>query len=383
MDITPAYSHHSKYSSLKEALIDFGNHARAHGLNVGVQESLEVLEAAKNGFLKNIKTFKYALKAIYCSSEEEGVIFEKLFDWYWEREKLLIQSKTTYKNKSNLQKKNQGSLVMLGKGEQEEGREEAKKVSGANTIQRLRKTDFSKIEEIDSQFLEDIAMKLWQQMSLRLKRKMKFSKSKGDIDLRQTIRASIEQGGELIHLKYKNKKKRKQRLIMLLDVSGSMDKYSFFLLRFLCALSVHFEKIEAFIFSTKLIRITDYLASKNLSHTLAVLSQKADNWSSGTKIGECLKTFNEEYAKRILNGHSTVIILSDGLDTGKPEVLAEATKKIKLRTNQLIWLNPLKGMKGYEPIQKGMSAALPEVDIFRTAHNLDSILELEKLLTQV
>ena len=181
----------------------------------------------------------------------------------------------------------------------------------------------------------------------------------------------------------KNRKPRKQRLIILLDVSGSMDKYSFFLLRFVVALRSHFEKIEAFIFSTKLVRITDYLHSKNLELTLSLLSQKADNWSSGTKIGECFKIFNAQYAKRVLNGHSTTIVLSDGLDTGGPELLAAELKKVKLRTRQLIWLNPLKGMQGYEPIQKGMSAALPEIDVFRPAHNLDSILELEKFLIGV
>jgi uncharacterized protein with von Willebrand factor type A (vWA) domain len=114
-----------------------------------------------------------------------------------------------------------------------------------------------------------------------------------------------------------------------------------------------------------------------------MLSRKADIWSSGTKIGACLQHFNEQYAKRILNGHSTVIVLSDGLDTGKPELLATELQKINLRTRKMIWLNPLKGMSGYQPVQQGMKAALPEVDVFRSAHNLNSILELENFLLHV
>ena len=377
------FSHHSGYKNISEAIIDFGNHARENGLNVGVQETLEALDMAEKRFINNIKTFKYALKAIYCCTQEDQVIFDKIFDWFWEREKLLVKSKTTYKNQTNLQKKSKGSVVMLGRGKQEADAQESRNTSGANSIERLRRTDFTKLEDIESQFLEQLAMRLWRQMSLRLKRKMKSAKTKGRVDLRNTIRHSISHGGDPIELMMKNKKPRKQRLIILLDVSGSMDKYSFFLLRFVVALRSHFGKIEAFIFSTKLIRITDFLQSKNLPLTLALLSQKADNWSGGTKIGECLKAFNEKYAKRILNGHSTTIVLSDGLDTGKPEILAAELKKIKLRTRQLIWLNPLKGMQGYEPIQKGMSAALPEVDVFRTAHNLDSILELEQFLLNV
>ncbi len=375
--------HHTDYSNIPEAILAFGQLARFNGLNVGVQETIDALEAAKLGVIGEKKAFRFALKSIFCASKEDIEVFDKIYDWFWGYKKGGLKSKTTYKNRSNLQKKSVASVVMMGKGESKDEGEESKNVSGANRIARLRKTDFSKIEEIDSEFLEELAIKLWQQMSLRLKRKMKFSTNKGRLDLRRTIRSSISHGGEPIELKRKKRAPRKQRLIVLLDVSGSMDKYSFFLLRFICALRTHFESIEAFIFSTHLIRITDYLHAKNLVLTLAVLSAKADNWSSGTKIGECFKDFNERFAKQVLNGQSTTIVLSDGLDTGKPEVLETELKKIKLRTRRLIWLNPLKGMKGYEPIQKGMSAALPNVDVFRSAHNLDSILQLEELLLSV
>ncbi len=379
----PDYPHFSNYDSLTEALIDFGNLARRHGLMVGTQETLTTLSAAEKGLIDDRRALRFALKAIYCCDREEREVFDKIFDWFWSKERLRVQGKTTLKNQSNLRKKEQGSLVMMGMGRQEEGKEDAKRVSGANAVERLRKTDFSKIQEIDSAYLEELAMKLWREMSLRLKRKMNRSNKKDQLDIRQTIREGIGQGGDLIKLRYKSRKKRKERLILLLDVSGSMDRYSFFLLRFICALGVHFERIEAFIFSTTLMRITDHLKSKNLELILPALSAHTQNWSSGTKIGECLKAFNEKYAKSVLNGSSTVIILSDGLDTGEPEVLARETKRINRRTRRLVWLNPLKGMKGYQPIQKGMSAALPQVHEFRSAHNLDSLLELENLLADV
>ncbi len=376
-------THFTAYPTVSEAIIGFGQFAREHGLNVGVQETLDAIQAADYGIVTATSTFKYALKSIYCTSEEDIQVFDKIYDWFWDYNISGAKGKTIFKNQSNLKKKSSASLVMMGKGNHEEGTTDSKNVSGANTMTRLRKTDFSKIEDIDSAYLEELAIQLWQQMSLRLKRKMKNSNTKGRLDLRRTIRSSISHGGDPIDLKRKNRKPRRQRLIILLDVSGSMDKYSFFLLRFICALRMHFESIEAFIFSTNLIRITDYLESKNLKQTLAVLSAKADNWSSGTKIGECFKDFNEQHAKRVLNGHSTTIVLSDGLDTGEPELLATELRKIQLRTRQLIWLNPLKGMVGYEPIQKGMSAALPNVDVFKSAHSLDSILELEDLLISI
>ena len=117
-----------------------------------------------------------------------------------------------------------------------------------------------------------------------------------------------------------------------------------------------------------------------MAGALAMVSQHAKHWSSGTKIGECLTDFNDNYAKRYLNGKTMTIVLSDGLDTGEPAILDAAMQQIKLRTKKLIWLNPLKGMRGYEPIQMGMKAALPSLNHFGSAHNFESLLTIEKLL---
>ncbi|MEL6850482.1 MAG: VWA domain-containing protein, partial [Bacteroidota bacterium] len=349
----------------------------------GIGESLEAMRAAEEGLIQSQDLWRYSLKALFCNEEEEGPVFDLLFDQYWGKEKMAVGSRVDFFNQSNLIKKGQGSVVMLGKGESEGEEQESKQVSGANGVERLTTTDFAKLNEVDSDMLEELAEELWRQMSMRLRRKFKAAKTHGPVDLRKTIRQNITNGGIPIDLRRRKKLLRKPRLIVLLDVSGSMDKYSFFLLRFVCALKQHFEKIEAFLFSTRLIRISDHLEAHDLARTLVQLSAQANNWSSGTRIGECLRTFNEAHARSILAGHSTTIILSDGLDTGLPEVLAEQVNAIKLRTRRLIWLNPLKGMEGYQPIQRGMKAALPEVDVFESAHNLASLLALEKYLEYV
>ena len=169
-------------------------------------------------------------------------------------------------------------------------------------------------------------------------------------------------------------------MIVLLDVSGSMDKYSFFLLRFIYALQCNFERVDSFVFSTELTCITDVMKSGRLPQSLASLGDRAEAWSSGTRIGACFQEFNRAFAKQLLSRNALVIILSDGLDTGEPAVLQKEMKRISSRAKKVIWLNPLKGMKDYQPIARGMSAALPMVDVFNSAHNLDSILELEKYL---
>ena len=371
------------HHSLSESIIGFAQYARSQGLKVGIGESKEALKAAEYGMIFHKDRFRFALKALFCSSKEEGNQFDQLFDQYWGKEKGAIRSRMEFHNQSNLLKKGKSSLVMMGRGKSEEAKEESKNISGANAVERLTTTDFSKVSEVESQWLEELAEKLWKQMSLRLKRRLKKASYKGQIDLRKTIRRNISAGGIPVQLMHRQQIPRKQRLIVLLDVSGSMDKYSFFLLRFICALKAHFEKIEAFLFSTRLIRISDYLNAENLAHTLKALSAKANNWSGGTQIGNCLRMFNEQYARIALAGHSTTLILSDGLDTGEPGLLADELHKIHLRTNRLIWLNPLKGMERYQPIQRGMKAALPEIDLFRSAHNLQSLLELEKYLIHV
>lgn len=365
------------------AVIAFAQFVRASGLNVGIQETLDALEASRAGILEDRTAFRYALKALFCCHQEDGPLFDRLFKQYWDTEGEIVRPLKKAFRQSVYMRKHQSSLVMMGRGRSQEEAETGKNVSGANAMERLRETDFSKVNEMERELLEELAMRLWKEMSRRLRRRRRASAVKGRIDLRRTIRRSVSLGGDPIELMRLDRKPRKQRLVMLLDVSGSMDKYSFFLLRFIFALQEHFEQIEAFTFSTELQRITNFLRSGGLQAALDLLSAKAEAWSSGTKIGACLKVFNETYAKRVLAGNSMVIVLSDGLDTGPPEALAAELQQIAMRSRRLVWLNPLKGTKGYEPTARGMNAALPLISDFRAAHNLESLLELENLLVHV
>ena len=368
--------------SITEGIVAFSQFARSHGLNVGIQETQDALQSVTEPLLTNGALFKSALKTIFCASPEDRRLFDRLFVLFWDTnptDLVVRKNKTTVQGA--IENKANPSLVMLGRGKTDEDAEEGKNVSGANEIERLKTTDFSKIGEIDADPLESIARKLFREMAIRLRRRRKETRRNGPINLRRTIRRSLSYGGEPIDLFRKAQRPKKQRLIVLLDVSGSMDKYSFYLLRFVCALREHFRQLEAFVFSTSLIRISKLLQPNQLELVLATISQQADNWSGGTKIGECLTTFFDRYGKQTLNGSPIVLILSDGLDTGDPNLVSEALVKIQKRAKKVIWLNPLKGMKGYEPLAGGMQAALPWVDVFQSAHNLESLLELENILS--
>jgi uncharacterized protein with von Willebrand factor type A (vWA) domain len=371
-------------STITESIVAFAQFVRSHGLNIGIQETELALIAAEKQLLHNRKDFKNALKIIFCTNPEERQLYEKLFSLYWDTNPVdLREQKNETTIRGVVEKKTNRSLVMLGKGKQEDETAEAKNISGANEVERLQTTDFSKLHDIETRQLEEIAAKLFKEMATRLRRRMKENPKEGTVNLRRTIRRSIQFGGEPIELYHRSKKFKKHRLIVLLDVSGSMDKYSFFLLRFICALRENFRQAEAFVFSTSLIRISKSLQHNYLDAVLSAISQKADNWSGGTKIGDCLRQFNDQYGKRLLNGLPFVIILSDGLDTGTPETLSRELQKIKRRSKKLIWLNPLKGMTGYEPTARGMKEAMPSLDEFYPAHNLQSLIALENILSDV
>jgi hypothetical protein len=381
MDRVQAY----QSRNLTESLVAFAQFVRQHGMNVGIQESQEALLAAQTGLLSDRSLLRHGLKALFTKTPEEGPVFEKLFALYWDSNPVDLKSrKGTTKVQGSFQKKANASVVMLGQGKNDSAQqEEAREVSGANATERLKKTDLSKLSTSESEELEKIAEKLFRQMAARLRRRMKHSNKQGQLQLRSTIRKSLCNGGEPMELVFRKQTPKKQRLIVLLDVSGSMDKYSFFLLRFICALKSHFRQLEAYVFSTRLKRISKALQLRRIDEVLRQIGEQSDHWSSGTKIGECLQQFNEKYGKRQLNGSPTVIILSDGLDTGEISLLAGEMKKIQRRSKKLIWLNPLKGSRDYSPEARGMKAALPSIDDFRTAHNIESLLELENILLHV
>ena len=216
-------------STVTESIVAFAQFVRSHGLNIGVEETELALLAAEKKLLPDRKNFKNALKVIFCTTPEERQLFEKLFILYWDTNPMDLRET---KNKTSVhgvvEKKTNRSLVMPGRGKTEEETAEAKNISGANEAERLQKMDFAAIHEMDARLLEEIAAKLFKEMSVRLRRRMKESRKEGPINFRRTIRRSIGAGGEPIELFHKSKRPKKHRLIVLLDVSGSMDKYRFF-----------------------------------------------------------------------------------------------------------------------------------------------------------
>lgn len=371
--------------SFKERLIDFTIYCRERQFVLGPQETRDAFEISERGYFLDRKLFQYSLKAIYCKRKEHFDRFDEMFNRFWSRyyEEKLEQRKSVIKQKKK--EPETETIIFLGakfNKPRQEKQEEAKQTKGANENIRLRQTDFSKVEVTDKERLEELAEELFHQMSMRFKRRQENA-NKRIIDIRKTIRKSVPKGGWMLDLSYKKKRKEKRKVVFILDVSGSMDTYSFYLLKYILVLKKYFKELEFFTFSTELTHITPMLRENNEKEIVKKIGKGVHSWSSGTKIGESLKEFLSVYGSKFLSQKHIVVILSDGLETGNVTQLKEAVQTIHRKCKILVWLNPLKGMKDYQPIQKGMVNVMPHLDAFESAHNLDSLLKLEKLLMDV
>ena len=371
--------------SFKERLVDFILYCRERQFMLSPQQTQEAFEIAKKGYFLDRKLFQYSLKAIYCSRKEQFERFDEMFQRFWSRHYVEKLEERKIQVKPRVEKSDASSIIFLGAtftDHRKKEKKETKQTKGANETVRLRRTDFTKVDVTDKEKLEELAEELFHQMSVRFKRKQE-SANRGAIDIRRTVRNSISKGGMMLDLVHKKKRKEKRKVVFLLDVSGSMDTYSFYLLRYVLVLKKYFKALEFFTFSTHLTHVTPMLRERNEKDVLALVGSNVQTWSSGTKIGESLTEFLSVYGHRFLSQKHVVIILSDGLETGSVTQLKEAVSTIRRKCKTLVWLNPLKGMKGYEPIQKGMVNVLPHLDAFESAHNLNSLLKLEKILMDV
>jgi uncharacterized protein len=366
------------------SVIEFCRFARENGLSPGVQQTLAALEVAKTVEIADRQVFASALRTVLSSSKEEWDLFNQIFEAFWSSSQRSSEPESEKGKEArfnvNRPKASSQALMNLSSNEALSPEDEGKAVSGASAQHRLLKVDLSDVPHDDVHALEQISLRLFRKMSLRLSRTLKIKNLAHRVDVRRTIRRSIPRGGDPIVLAFKGRKPRKNRLVILLDVSGSMNSYSLFLVRFAYALQKHFKRVHTFLFSTSVVEITDVLRARDLPDALRGLSQREAGWAGGTKIGESLKDFNRQHGRKLLSRDTVFIILSDGWDTGEPGILAAELRSARRRVQKLIWLNPLLGLKDYEPITRGMSAALPHVDVFAPAHNLESLLAVERYL---
>ncbi|WP_037312516.1 vWA domain-containing protein [Ruegeria halocynthiae] len=367
-------------------------HLRENGLRLGVAEADVALAALTHVDAIRPGDSRRALRAVCTGCKEEAERFDDLFDSYWMdmgrvRQKVVPKAKSpTNDDVHSSRDANGGDAGASGSAtapDIEGGEAEADgtgKLIATNqrNMRRRDLRDMVRSEEIAA--AEEVARQIG--AALRDKRsRRRIAARKGDrLHFRKIIRHSLSTGGEPLRLLRRKRPDRTRKIVALCDVSGSMSVYAQVFLAFLAGLMRADSAADAYLFHTRLVRITEALRDKDALRAIGRLSLMADGFGGGSKIGPSLMRFADTYAKRFVDGRSVVLILSDGYDTEAPRMIADALAKLRKRGCKVIWLNPLKGWADYSPVAAGMSAAMPYLDLFKAANTLGDLAALEQEL---
>lgn len=244
----------------------------------------------------------------------------------------------------------------------------------------LRRKSFEVCTDDELAEMERLVSQVVRRIATRRSRRLVPSARGRVIDIRRSFRRSLTQGGELVDLARRDRAVERPHLVVLCDTSGSMDPHTRFLLTFVLSLGHVAPRTEVFAFNTSLTRLTPWITAGNVAATLRRFARNVDDWSGGTRIGECLREFADDYLRQVVAGDTSILIFSDGLDRGDTDALEEALLMIRRRARRVIWLNPLMGDPRYRPEARGMRTALPHIDDLVPAHNLESLEALLPML---
>lgn len=360
---------------------------RANGIAVTPAEAVTAVRTLDLIDLDDPQEAFLGLRGVLASRVEDFATFAKLFDEFWSG---LIHAEQPRKNierepRPRMQRPFQSAaaepkrLAFSVKNWAKSSKEsEQLNVPSTSNVETRAEPDCSQFGADELQEIARMAKRIVRKLASKPSRRWEPVRRGSRVDLRRSLRKSLSTGGELAELSFKRRKRRKTRLVVICDVSGSMDLYGRLLLQFTHALQNSLARVETFVFSTSLERITGKLKDKAYERAIASLSGTR-GWSGGTLIGPSLTAFNFGW-RHLVDRRTIVIILSDGWDSGEPEELSAALAALKKRAARLIWLNPLLGSPTYQPLTRGIQAALPHIDVFAPLHNLESLRLLERHL---
>ncbi len=365
-----------RQTSLTANLLGLFRFLRKQGYRIGPAEEADVLRAIELlEAVKDPELFRAAVKTVVCRSISQKRKFDDLYDQYWKELEKAVDSKVADapdKNGSQ-QAQNQPSFQALKSWLQGNTQEEKEETASYSAQEAIGQKDFASFSEEELEEILQLIQLIARSLAFQFSRRQKKTHRHSRLDLRRTLRNNLRRGGEIVDLAFRKPPRNKRRILLLCDVSKSMDLYSQFLIQFIYAFQNAYRSIETFVFSTSLHRVSPQLKNESFRAALRELSEQVPDWSGGTQIGQSLHTFCKEYAGRYLNRNTIVLILSDGWDTGDVDKLQDSMKMIHAKAAKVIWLNPLAGNPAFQPTVQGMVAAMPYIDIFASAHNAASL----------
>ena len=383
-------------------VVHFARALRRAGLPVGPGRVTDAIRAVEAAGFSDKTDFYWTLHACFVSRPEHRAVFAQTFRLFWRDPEFLekmmkmlspmLQSMEEPPAPKDAERRAAEALMAEAEPPPPpEGEEEGEEIEFDATLtfstdEKLKQTDFEQMTAAEQLAAKRAISRLTLPVKPIASRRTRPSVSGKRPDWRATMRAAMRQGGDVSAFRTRARAVRWPNLVALCDISGSMSSYSRMLLHFLHAAAnekgAGWARVHAFTFGTRLTNVTRHLMQRDADAALAACGREAQDWEGGTRIGECLKTFNRDWSRRVLGQGAVVILITDGLDRDDPTRLAAEAERLHLSSRKLIWLNPLLRWDGFAPRAGGVKALLPHVDSFRAAHNIDSLEALADALAR-
>ncbi|MGW8269619.1 MAG: vWA domain-containing protein [Burkholderiales bacterium] len=378
---------------ISENVMHFARLLRAAGMRVGPDRVIDCVRALEIAGTERREDWYWTMSAVLLSREEQRPIFDQAFRLFWRDPKLvekmmqLLLPKVYGRSaKPEDQQSQRLTDALFGQKQQEAREREEQKVEldarlTFSTREVLQRMDFDTMSAAELTEAKKMIAEL--RLPLPMIRTRRFSPNPRGrrVDLRATLRATLRGGGDVIPLVRAAPQKLHPPLVVLCDISGSMNPYARMFLHFLHAITNDRDRVTVFVFGTRLTNITRQLRHRDVDVAMARVAEAIKDWSGGTRIGACLREFNWRWARRVLGQNACVLLVSDGLDREAGEGLSDEVDRMAKSCRYLVWLNPLLRYEKFEARPAGVRAILPHVDLFLPVHNLKSLVDLAHTLS--
>jgi uncharacterized protein with von Willebrand factor type A (vWA) domain len=379
-------------SALLANVMHFARILRATGLPIGPGRVIEAVRAVEAVGLTNRTDFYWTLHAVFVNRHDQREMFDQAFRLFWRDPQLaermmallLPQARPDMaRPRAEMNRRLAEALQAGAPPKPQPADDTEERIDAAMTVsdrEILQTKDFEQMSTDEMAAAKRMLARLRLPIGEYPTRRFAAHVAGTQADLRATLRATARAGGDVIALRFRKRRLRPPPLVVLCDISGSMERYSRMFLHFLHAIANDRDRVQTFLFGTRLTNITRQLRDKDVDRALAKVAAAVQDWSGGTRIGACLADFNRHWARRVLAQNAVVLFISDGLDRDAGEGLGREIERISKSCRRLIWLNPLLRYAGFEPRSLGMKAILPHVDDFRPAHNIENLEALARAL---
>ena len=361
-------------------LMLFGETLRRLGLDFGSGNMLDLIKATETIPIGRRQDFRNAARCLLVHRKQDFPLFDDAFQIFWRRPAHGLSNRDLRSMGEERRYRNPqvGPPATVDEeagdlsGNAPEGQPGIDMSQTYSAREVLREKDFADYTPLEIAQARTMMADLSWDLGRRKTRRTQTGEGAA-LDWRNTFRRNLKYGGELLELSHRQPKDKTRPLVLICDVSGSMERYTRLLLHFIHTIAGDLGRVEAFLFATRLTRITRYLNYRSIDQAVNEVARAVPDWAGGTRIGEAVKTFNYSWARRTLGNGAVVLIISDGWDRGEPELLSREMSRLQRSCHRLIWLNPLLGSPNYQPLTQGIRAALPYVDDFLPVHNLNSL----------